>query len=138
MIKDLWINLPVKNLAKSVLFYEGIGLTPNPGPGNSENSACFAVGEKKIILMLFAETAFVGFTNNALSDSSKGTKVLFSVGMENRAQVDDIAKRAKSTGGEVFKDPGESNGFMYGCGLIDPDGHRWNALYMDYSKIPKR
>jgi predicted lactoylglutathione lyase len=26
MIKDVWINLPVKDLAKSVLFHEGIGL----------------------------------------------------------------------------------------------------------------
>ena len=138
MIKDVWINLPVKDLAASTLFYEGIGLTRNPGPGNSDNSACFVIGEKKVVLMLFAENAFVGFTNNALADCSKGTEVLFSVGMESRAHVDELAKRAKSAGGQVFREPGESNGFMYGCGLIDPDGHRWNGLYMDFSKMPKR
>lgn len=138
MIKDVWINLPVKDLSKSALFYEGIGLARNPGPGNTENSACFAIGEKKVVLMLFAESAFVGFTNNALADCRNGTEVLFSVGMEDRAQVDELAKRAQSAGGKIFREPGESNGFMYGCGLIDPDGHRWNALYMDFSKMPKK
>jgi predicted lactoylglutathione lyase len=138
MIKDVWINLPVKDLSKTALFYEGIGLARNPGPGNSENSARFVIGEKSVVLMLFAESTFVGFTNNPLADCSSGSEVLFSVGMESRSQVDELAKRAKSAGGKVFREPGESNGFMYGCGLIDPDGHRWNALYMDYSKMPKK
>ena len=136
MIKDVWINLPVKDLSKSVLFYEGIGLVRKPGPGNAENSACFAIGEKNVVLMLFAEQAFAGFTNNPLVDCSKGTEVLFSVGVEKRAQIDELAKRAESAGGKVFSEPRESNGFMHGCGLMDPDGHRWNALYMDYSEMP--
>lgn len=137
MIKDLWINLPVKNLAQSTTFYKGLGFAPNPGPGNSENSASFFVGEKKIVLMLFTEAAFAGFANNVVSDASKGTEVLFSVGMESREKVDDIARRAAASGGRVFHAPGESGGFMYGCGIVDPDGHRWNALYMDISARPK-
>jgi uncharacterized protein len=88
--------------------------------------------------MLFAESAFVGFTNNPFADCRNGTEVLFSVGMEDRAQVDELAKRTQTAGGKIFREPGESNGFMYGCGLIDPDGHRWNALYMDFSKMPMR
>jgi len=136
MIKDIWINLPVKDVARSAAFYAGIGMTRNPGPGNSENSACFVIGEKKIVLMLFAEKTFAGFTNNPLADCGSGTEVLFSVGMENRAQVDELAMRTKSAGGKVFREPAESNGFMYGCGIVDPDGHRWNALYMDFSKMP--
>jgi len=137
MIKDVWINLPVKDVARAAAFYEGMGLTRKTGPGNSENSACFLVGEKKTILMLFAEDTFVGFTGHPLADCSGGTEVLFSVGMENRAQVDELAMRTKAAGGTVFREPAESGGFMYGCGLVDPDGHRWNALYMDFSKMPQ-
>lgn len=138
MIKDIWINLPVNDLTRSVVFYEGIGIARKPGPGNTENSACFTIGEKQVVLMLFSESAFVGFTNNALADCRKGTEVLFSVGTENRTQVDELAKRAQSFGGRVFREPGESNGFMYGCGIIDPDGHRWNALYMDFAgRLPR-
>jgi predicted lactoylglutathione lyase len=137
MTRDVWINLPVKNLAKSVSFYTEIGFAPNPGPGNSTHSASFTIGEKKVVLMLFTESVFSGFTNNPLSDPTKGTEVLFSIGADQRSQVDDIAKRASAAGGKVFREPSESNGFMYGCGLLDPDGHRWNALYMDSSKMPK-
>ncbi len=87
--------------------------------------------------MLFAQDVFSGFTNNALSDTTKGTEVLFSLGADSRDQVNDIANRVKSAGGTVFGEPRESNGFMYGCGFCDPDGHRWNVLFMDASKMPK-
>jgi predicted lactoylglutathione lyase len=137
MAQDIWLNLPVKDLASSVKFFTEIGFAHNPGPGNSEQSASFIIGEKKVILMLFAEDVFSGFTNHALSNTAKGTEVLFSLGAESRDQVDDIANRARSAGGTVFAEPRESNGFMYGCGFCDPDGHRWNVLFMDTNKMPK-
>ncbi len=137
MAQDVWINLPVKDLAKSVSFYTEIGFAPKPGRGNSANSASFTIGEKKVVLMLFTESVFSGFTNNPLSDATKGTEVLFSIGADSRTQVDDLALRARAAGGKVFSEPRESNGFMYGCGLVDPDGHRWNALYMDFGNMPQ-
>lgn len=137
MAQDIWLNLPVKDLAHSVQFFTEIGLARNPGPGNSENSASFTIGEKKVVLMLFSQEVFSGFTNNALSDTAKGTEVLFSLGATSRDEVNDMANRAKAAGGTVFAEPRESNGFMYGCGFCDPDGHRWNVLFMDASKLPK-
>ena len=136
MAQDIWFNLPVKDLARSVMFFTAIGIARNPGPGNSEHSASFTIGEKKVVLMLFAQDVFSGFTNNALSDTSKGTEVLFSLGAKSRDEVNDIADRARSAGGTVFGEPRESNGFMYGCGFCDPDGHRWNVLFMDAGKMP--
>ena len=136
MAQDIWFNLPVKDLARSVMFFTAIGIARNPGPGNSEHSASFTIGEKKVVLMLFAQDVFSGFTNNALSDTSKGTEVLFSLGAKSRDEVNDIADRARSAGGTVFGEPQESNGFMYGCGFCDPDGHRWNVLFMDAGKMP--
>ncbi|MES2625974.1 MAG: VOC family protein [Pseudomonadota bacterium] len=138
MAQDIWLNLPVKNLGASVYFFTEIGFVRNPGPGNSEQSASFFIGDKKVVLMLFAQEMFTSFTSNTLADTSKGTEVLFSLGADSRAQVDDLAKRAKSAGGSIFAEPRESNGFMYGCGFCDPDGHRWNVLFMDSSKMPKR
>ncbi|HEY8023666.1 MAG TPA: VOC family protein [Burkholderiaceae bacterium] len=137
MSQDVWLNLPVKNVARSAAFFTAIGFTPNPGPGNSEHSASFLIGEKKIVLMLFAQEVFSGFTSHAVSDTSKGTEVLFSLGVDSREQVDDIAVRVKAAGGAVFGEPRQSNGFMYGCGFSDPDGHRWNVLFMDAAKMPK-
>lgn len=133
---DIWLNLPVKDLAKSIHFFTHIGFQPNPGPGNTANSASFLVGDKKVVLMLFAQDMFAGFTRHALADTSKGSEVLFSLGANSRAAVDEYANHAKSAGGSVFAEPDESNGYMYGCGFCDPDGHRWNALFMDMSKLP--
>ena len=135
MAQDIWLNLPVRDLAISTAFFTGIGFERKAGPGNSPQSASFVIGEKKVVLMLFAEGMFSGFSGNPLSDTTKGTEVLFSLGADNRDQVDDIARRAKAAGGTVFAEPRESNGFMYGCGICDPDGHRWNVLFMDSNRM---
>ena len=138
MAQDLWLNLPVSDLARSTAFFKAIGFSPNPGPGNSAHSASFTIGEKKIVLMLFVNDVFASFTNRPPSDTSRGSEVLFSLGADSRDQVNEIAARAKAAGGDVFAEPGESNGFMYGCGFSDPDGHRWNVLFMDPGKMPNR
>lgn len=136
MAQDIWLNLPVSDLAKSVAFFTEIGFTRQTGPGNSEHSASFIIGEKKVILMLFAQDVFAGFTNNVIADTSKGTEVLFSLGADSRVQVDDMANKVMLAGGTLFSEVKESNGFMYGFGFCDLDGHRWNVLYMDLSKLP--
>lgn len=128
MTQDIWLNLPVKDLNKSIAFFSAIGFVRNQGQGNTDQSASFLIGEKKVVLMLFAQDLFSSFTGNALSDTIQGTEVLFSLGANSRNQVDELANRAKLAGGIVFAEPKDSNGFMYGCGFCDPDGHRWNVL----------
>jgi uncharacterized protein len=93
MAQDVWINLPVNDLAQSVAFFTHIGFAPNPGPGNSARSASFTIGEKKVVLMLFVQDVFSGFTQNALSAPAQGSEVLFSLGADSREQVDDLVNR---------------------------------------------
>ena len=81
MTNDIWLNLPVKDLAKSINFFTQIGFQHNPGPGNTAHSASFLIGDKKVVLMLFAQDMFAGFTRHALVDTSKGSEVLFSLGV---------------------------------------------------------
>ncbi|KAA0227500.1 extradiol dioxygenase [candidate division KSB1 bacterium] len=137
MTKELWINLPVKDVNKSREFFTKLGFTLNPHYGNSAESASFLVGTKNIVVMLFAESAFKGFTRNEIADTQKGTEVLLSIDAESRAEVDELAKKAAKAGGTVFGEPDEHQGWMYGCGFTDLDGHRWNVLHMDMSKMPK-
>ncbi|NUM77034.1 extradiol dioxygenase [candidate division KSB1 bacterium] len=137
MTKELWINLPVKDVNKSREFFTKIGFTLNPHYGNSDESASFLVGSKSIVVMLFAEAAFKNFTRHEIADTTKGTEVLLSIDAESRAEVDELARKAEQAGGTVFGKPGEHQGWMYGCGFTDLDGHRWNVLYMDMSKMPK-
>ncbi|MGJ8594051.1 MAG: VOC family protein [Aquaticitalea sp.] len=137
MTKEFWFNLPVKDINKSKSFFKAIGFESNPMHDENEHLGSFYIGDKKVVMMLFPEDTFKTFTANELSDLKKGTEVLFNIGAQNRAEVDDMAKKVKSAGGEIYAEPGEKVGWMYACGFIDLDGHRWSVLYMDLSKIPK-
>ena len=78
MTKEIWLNLPVKNVAASKAFFEKIGFSFNEQQ-TTEHSACMVVGSKKTVVMLFAEPIFVGFTGGAaLSDASKSAEILIS------------------------------------------------------------
>ena len=137
MTKELWINLPVKDIKKSKEFFTAIGFTINTHAPASDSSASFLIGTKNIVMMLFEETLFQKFTNHALADTGKSTEVLLSFDAESREEVDELAKKVAAAGGKVFAQPGESQGWMYAFGFSDPDGHRWNVLYMDMTKMPK-
>ena len=126
---DLWLNLPVEDLARSVAFYEAIGFERNPGPGNSGSSASFVIGQKRIVLMLFSRERFSGFIGGNIADPKLGSQMLISIGVDNAHAVDEIAERAVDGGGSVYGKPGHSGPKMYGCGMCDPDGHRWNVLF---------
>jgi predicted lactoylglutathione lyase len=134
MTKELWMNLPVKNLNRSREFFTAIGFSFKDGPGSNDSMAPLVVGDKETIVMLIVEDVFKGATQNALADTEKGTEVIFSFSAESRAEVEEVAKKVTAAGGNVFAPPAEIQGWMYGCAFTDPDGHRWNALFMDMSK----
>jgi len=138
MIKEIWINLPVKDVSRSKNFFTQIGFALNPKYDNGDESACIMLGSKNIVIMLFKESVFSNFTGNQVADSKAGNEVLLSFDAESREEVDEMARKAEAAGGQIFGKPAEIQGWMYGCGFVDLDGHRWNALYMDQSKMPKR
>jgi predicted lactoylglutathione lyase len=137
MITDLWINLPVKNIIQSKAFFTQLGFTFNLQQGNSDNSACLLIGKKNAVVMLFDEPTFKGFINNNIALAAGGNEVLLSVGVESKDEVDALAKKAVEAGGSSNHSPTEMQGWMYGCVFTDLDGHKWNVLYMDMSKMPK-
>ncbi|HWY38853.1 MAG TPA: VOC family protein [Bacteroidia bacterium] len=137
MTKELWLNLPVKDVNTSKEFFTKMGFTFNTKYGNGPDSACLLVGTKNTVVMLFAEHVFKTFIGHEITDTKKSIELLISIDAESREEVDEMAKKAKAAGGTVFSEPRESQGWMYGCGFADPDGHRWNVLYMDMSKLPK-
>jgi predicted lactoylglutathione lyase len=124
MTKQIWINLPVKNLTKSRAFFTQLGFTFNEGAGNTENSACMIIGDKHVVVMLFTETMFKGFTSQPITDTQFSNEVLFSIDAESREEVDALAIKVVNAGGELYTKPAENQGWMYGCGFKDLDGHR--------------
>jgi len=137
MTKQFWLNLPVKDVAKSKAFFAGLGFKFNTQHGNSANSASLLLGQHNVVLMLFEEQAFKGFTNNAIANTGQGTEVLLSIDAESKEEVDEMARKAVAAGGKSGHQPSAMQGWMYGCVFSDLDGHKWNVLYMDMSKMPK-
>ena len=137
MIRELWLNLPVKDVNRSREFFRKIGFSIHPAHEKSEKMAGIIVSDRKIMVMLFPESDFKNFSQAEVSDTAKGAEMLISIDAASREEVDDIANKAAEAGGKVFGKPGESQGWLYGCGFSDLDGHRWNILYRDMEKMPK-
>lgn len=129
MIKQFWINLPVKDVKKSKKFFSKLGFSFNPSMSDDKTFVCLLAGSKEVPIMLFEESAFKGSTLNELTNTERSTEVLLSLDAENRKEVDKIAQKVKAVGGIVYSAPAEIQGWMYGCGFIDLDGHRWHILY---------
>ena len=137
MTKEIWINLPVDDIKRSVAFFTQIGFSLNENQPVTDNMASLLVGEKKFVLMLFTKDLFKGFCSHQIADTNAATEVLFSIDAENKEEVDALLQKAEDAGGSIYAKGGEKDGWMYGGGFIDPDGHRWSVLYMDFSKLPK-
>ena len=137
MTKEIWLNLPVKDVAKSKAFFKQLGFTFNPKYGDNEMSASLQLGEKNMIVMLFREDLFKGFTSHPVTDALTSSEILISFDAANPTEVDLMAEKVLAAGGNLFGKPQEMQGWMYGCAFADLDGHRWNMVYMDWSKMPK-
>ena len=137
MTKEIWINLPVKDIDRSKAFFTKLGFPFNEQRSNAE-LASLAIGTKNLVVNLFKDSIFETFTKNRIADTKQATEVLFSIGAESREEVDELLRKAVGAGGTVFSESGEKDGWMYGCGFADLDGHRWNILYMDMTKMPKK
>jgi predicted lactoylglutathione lyase len=134
MIKQFWINLPVKNLNKSIEFYRKLEFSVKTRTDQSDQ-AQLVIGNTTI--MLFPESTFQHFIRQEIADTGRMSEVLFSIDAESKAEVDRMAELAINAGGTLFGKPSDIQGWMYGCGFTDLDGHRWNVLYMDMENMPK-
>lgn len=135
MAKDIWINLPVKDLAKSTSFYTSIGFSLNTQAPNSDTMSSFKVGDNELVICFFTEELIESFSANKIADTTSGNEVLFSLGANSEAEVDEMLTRAEKAGGTIYAKGGYKDGWMYGGGFIDLDGHRWSLLYMDFDKL---
>ncbi|RKS25716.1 hypothetical protein CLV94_0758 [Flavobacterium endophyticum] len=138
MAKEFWVNLPVKEISKSRAFFKAIGFTENAQFSENPTMASFFLGDKNVVVNFFPEDLFKSFSNTEIADTTKGTEALFSIDAQSPAEVDEVANKAVAAGAKLYANPGEKDGWMYGCGFSDLDGHRWNVLYMDFSKMPKQ
>jgi predicted lactoylglutathione lyase len=137
MEQEFWMNLPSKDLALAKEFFIKLGFTINTHHA-APHMVSLCVGNKKVVLNLFAEGLFQKFIGgHGITDTTQSNEILFSISAQSPAEVDAMAKNAVDAGGILYGKPGYTDGWMYGCGFSDLDGHRWNVLFMDMSKMPK-
>lgn len=136
-IHQVWLNLPVSNITKAISFYKAIGFAFNEAQTN-ENAACMIVGEKsKFVIMLFEQTQFNKFTQAQTAANTTTAQMLISIDAQSTQAVDDMMATIAVAGGTIYAKPSWNQGWIYGAGFTDIDGHRWNILYMDVNKMPK-
>ena len=128
MATQIFVNLPVKDLPRSVAFFTRLGFTFNPR-FTDHNATCMIVGEN-IFVMLLVESFFKTFTKKALCDATRSTEVLVCLSCESRAQVDERVAQALAAGGAAPNEA-KDHGFMYQHGFEDLDGHLWELIYME-------
>lgn len=128
MHQQIYVNLPVKDLARSRAFFEQLGYGFEPRFSN-ESGACLVLGPN-LYAMLLTQPFFASFTDKPVADATKTTEVLVCVSCESRAEVDELVAKARAAGARVPRAPQEHEGFMYGHGFEDLDGHVWELVYM--------
>ncbi len=136
MPTSLWLNLPVRDLAASRTFFEALGFAFNDRHGQPA-LVCMALGQPPVYVNLFPAAAFASMAGAPVADTRGSAETMVSLGAASRAEVDDITARAKAAGAHVFGEPADVQGWMYGSGFTDLDGHRWNLLYMDMARLPR-
>lgn len=132
MASKIFVNLPVKNLNRSVEFFIKLGFSFNQ-QFTDETATCMIVTDD-IFVMLLTETKFKTFTPKEICDAKKYTEVLVCLALESRAKVDEMVQKAVAAGGTTYNEP-QDHGFMYSHGFQDPDGHIWELIFMEPSAI---
>ncbi len=135
MSTRIFVNLPVKDLQRSMSFFSHLGFSFNP-QFTDEKAACLVISDGSIYAMLITEEFFKTFTKKPLSDATKSTEVLIAMDAESRTEVDGMVRKAVEAGGSVYMEA-QDHGWMYGHSFADPDGHQWEILYIDESAIPQ-
>jgi predicted lactoylglutathione lyase len=130
--RKIFVNLPVKDLNRSVKFFSQLGFTFNP-QFTDETATCMVVSDD-IFVMLLTEPKFKEFTPKAICDATRSTEVLVCLSCEDRGEVDEMVRKAVAAGGSTYNDP-QDHGFMYAHGFQDPDGHIWEVMHMDAGAV---
>lgn len=132
MSRKIYVNLPVKDLGKSVDFFTQLGFEFDPR-FTDESATCMIISDEAFV-MLLVEDRFKDFTTKDICDATTHTETILALSADSREQVDDLVNKALAAGGQPSNDPMDED-FMYGGSFLDIDGHLWEVIYMDPSAL---
>jgi predicted lactoylglutathione lyase len=126
--RKIFVNLPVRELRRSMEFFSRLGFHYNP-QFTDDKAACMVLSEDGYV-MLLQEPFFRTFTKNEICDTSRSTETLLALSCGSREEVDQMVETAVAAGGRKAM-PSQDQGFMYSWSFYDPDGHHWELVWMD-------
>lgn len=128
MATQIFVNLPVSDLNKSVEFFTALGFTFNPDY-TDENATCMIINDDACV-MLLVKGFFKTFTAKDIVDAKGSTEVIMAFSAGSREEVDGTYRKAIDAGGSASQ-PAQDYGFMYSRSFQDLDGHLWEVMWMD-------
>jgi len=132
MAKQIFVNLPIKDLKKTKDFFSALGFTFNQ-QFSDDKAACMIIGEN-IYAMLLTEPFYQTFTSKQVADARKTSEVILAVSADSREEVDTIIEKAVRAGGSETREA-QDHGWMYGRSFEDVDGHLWEVIYTDINAL---
>src|SRR5262245_555192 len=133
MHQMIFVNLPVADLPTSRRFFTGLGYSFNE-QFSDDKALCLALGER-LHAMLLKREFFQTFTPRKVADAKASSEVLICLDVASRGAVDELVDRALTLGGTQVREPQIHGDFMYGRSFADPDGHIWEILWMDPTRM---
>ncbi len=128
MTKMIFINLPVRDLAASMKFYQALGFNNNP-QFTDDTAACM-VWSDAIHVMLLTHDKWRHFTQRPIPENTS-SEVMLALSQDKRENVDLVTNTAAECGGTADVNPVQNHGVMYGRSFTDLDGHVWEVIWMD-------
>ncbi len=135
MNRMLFVNLPVRDLPKAKAFYEAVGAKNNP-QFTDETAACMVFSET-INVMLLTHAKWATFTKKPIADAHQAGEVMLALSCDSKAAVNAMVDTAGKAGGVADGNPAQDLGFMLSRNFEDPDGHVWEAVWMDPNGFPQ-
>jgi uncharacterized protein len=127
MVTKIFVNLPVRNLPRTIMFFSQLGFSFNP-KYTDDQATCMIVSEN-IFAMLMTQSRFQTFTSKGICDYSKNIETIMTLGVESRADVDKIVGNAFAVGA-MPGNPTKDSETAYIRSFYDLDGHLWEVLYI--------
>lgn len=130
MPKMIFVNLPVKDVARATAFYEAVGFTRDERFSNEQASAM--VWSDTITIMILSHDFYRSFMpHKAIADTATTSEVILCLSFDSREAVDAVVDKAVAAGGRGDVSAPSDHDWMYGRSFEDLDGHRFEPAFMD-------
>lgn len=127
MVKQMFVNLPVKNLKKTMRFWGSLGFKFNKD-FTDKNATCMVIG-RNMYAMLLVEKFFKSFNKRSVCNTKKDLEAITALQLGSKSEVDKLTAKALKAGARVART--YDYGWMYGASWYDLDGHNWEFFWMD-------